>query len=286
MAPKLSRLLFTTLLLLPLLSSPDAIGQSTPEYEVYAIEYASLPGLALSRFLPGAESSLTVDVSLMVWLIKGPDGRTILVDAGYRPDAPNATNPAVEGYLRPDKAVAKLGISPEEVSDVVLTHLHWDHVDGISMFPNANIWVQREELEYYAARAWQKDGNVTGVEARNILELVRLNTEGRLTLVEGDDLEIFEGVRAYTGPRHSYASQYLGVNTSGGTVILASDCVPLFANLELGVASATTFDPESDLAAYDRMRELASKSEWIIPGHDSAVFERFPSPGKGVARIR
>ncbi len=228
MAPRPSPLLFSLLLLLPLFSSPAAIGQSVPEYEVYAIEYISLPGLALSRFLPGADSSLTVDVSLMVWLIRDPDGRAVLVDTGYKPDAPNATNPAVEGYLRPDKAVAKLGISPEEISDIVLTHLQWDHVDGLSLFPNATIWVQREELEYYAARAWQE----------------------------------------------------------GGTVILTSDAVPLFANLESGVANATTFDAESDLAAYDRMRELASKPEWIIPGHDRAVFERFSSLGEGVARIR
>ncbi len=112
-----------------------------------------------------------------------------MVDTGYRPDVSNATSRSAQGYLRPDRAVAKLGISPEEVSDIILTHLHWDHADGLPLFPNAHVWVQKSELEYYATTAWQENGNHDGVLPRNIPELVKLNTEGRVTLVEGDDCD-------------------------------------------------------------------------------------------------
>jgi glyoxylase-like metal-dependent hydrolase (beta-lactamase superfamily II) len=222
----------------------------------------------------------------MVWLIKGAEGRNILVDTGYRPDAPDADSLPVQGYQRPDKAVARLGISPEDITDIILTHLHWDHADGLPLFPNAHIWVQKAELEYYATSAWQKGGDHRGIEPRIIPELVKLNTEGRVTLIDGDDQEIIEGIRAYTGSRHSFASQYIGVNTSGGTVIVASDCIWLYANLELGLANALTFDPEADVKTFGRMRQLASKPEWILPGHDRAVFAKFPNPVEGVARIQ
>jgi glyoxylase-like metal-dependent hydrolase (beta-lactamase superfamily II) len=275
-------LLLTSLFLF----SQPILSQSTPEYEVYAIEYASLLDRAVSGYLPGADPSLRFDASLMVWLIKGADGQNILVDTGFRPDAPKASDEVMRTYLRPDLAVAKLGIQPEEISDIILTHLHWDHADGLPLFPNAHVWVQKSELEYYSTVAWQEDGDITGVEPRTIPELVKLNTEGRVTLVDGDDIEIFDGIRVYTGPRHTFASQYLGVNTSGGTVIIASDAIWLYANLELGLANRITFDSEADLVSFDRMGQLASKPDWILPGHDRAVFAKFPTPIEGVARIR
>lgn len=282
---RLGTLLVIAHLASPFLSSP-AVGQETPEYEVFAIEYGWLPDVQLSSMLPGADSTLRVDMSAMVWLIRGPEGRNILVDTGYRPDVSNATSESMQGYVRPDRAVAKLGVPPEDITDIILTHLHWDHADGLGYFPNAHVWVQKAELEYYATSAWQNGGDPSGVLARNIPELVELNTEGRVTLLDGDDQEIFQGVRAYTGPRHSFASQYVGVNTSGGTVIVASDCIWFYANLELGLANRLTFDPAADLVAFDRMRGLASRVDWILPGHDRTVFEKFPYPGDGVARIR
>ncbi len=285
MSTRLSTVLVLALLGSPPLPSP-VCGQESPEYEVYAIEYGWIPDVALSSMLPGADPELRVDMSAMVWLIQGPDGKNILVDTGYRPDVSNATSRSIQDYLRPDEAVTKMGISPEEISDIILTHVHWDHADGLSLFPNAHVWVQKAELEYYATSAWQENGDHAGVLPRTIPEIVQLNTEGRVTLIDGDDRDIFAGIRAYTGPRHTFASQYVGVNTSGGTVIIASDCAWFYANLELGLANRLTFDPEADLMAFQRMKALAPKPEWILPGHDRAVFEKFPNPVEGVARIR
>ena len=268
------------------LAPSSALGQTGPDYEVYAIEYASIPNTDVAEEITGAKSPVMIDLSYMVWLIREPEGRTILVDAGCLPENPRITEEARETYIRPDQAVAKLGIAPEDITDLIITHLHWDHADGISLFPNAQIWIQEAELEYYATRAWQPDGNNEGVDPRNVAELVKLNTEGRVTLVDGDDQEVFDGIRAYTGGRHSYASQYLGVDTPGGTVVLASDNVWFYANLEMNLPNSLTFDPEAQLRAQERMRKIASRPEWIIPGHDGAVFEKFPNPVEGIARIR
>jgi glyoxylase-like metal-dependent hydrolase (beta-lactamase superfamily II) len=162
MSKRLDAHFLTTLFLLPLVAPALALGQATTEYEVYAIEYASAGVAPMAAFLPRADSALKVDGSYMVWLIKGPEGRNVLVDAGFRPDNPNHTIP--QDYVRPDQAVAKLGLASEDVTDIILTHLHWDHADGLPLFPNAHVWVQKAELEYYATDAWQEGGNAAGVE--------------------------------------------------------------------------------------------------------------------------
>lgn len=280
--------LATASLLCALIATGSAAGQETAVYEVYAIEYASMPTVRLADWLPGADSTLTTPGSYMVWLLKGPDGRNVLVDTGFRWDVPSrATFPLpVQDYVRPDSAVAKAGVPPGEITDVILTHVHWDHADGTPLFPNAQVWIQRAEFEYYSDAVKNGGPGAREVEPRVMEELERLYADGRLTLVDGDDREIIDGIRVYTGARHTYESQYVGVNIEGGTVIVASDNAWFYANLELNLANGGTHDAAGQLAAQDRMRALAAHPTWILPGHDRRVFELFPKPGDGVARVR
>jgi glyoxylase-like metal-dependent hydrolase (beta-lactamase superfamily II) len=115
--------------------------------------------------------------------------------------------------------------------------------------------------------------------------LVNLNKLGRVHLVDGDAKEIIPGVTVYTGGRHTFASQYVGVNTKAGRLVIASDNLYLYENLDKHVPIAQTFDAKSNLAAQDRMKQLATSPRLIIPGHDPAVFVRFPKPGNGVALL-
>jgi glyoxylase-like metal-dependent hydrolase (beta-lactamase superfamily II) len=108
---------------------------------------------------------------------------------------------------------------------------------------------------------------------------------GRVTLVEGDAQEILPGITVYTGGKHTYASQYAGVRTAKGTVVVASDNCYLYENLEHHRPIAQTLDSTSNLAAQDRMQRLASDRRLIVPGHDPAVFKRFRSVAPGVAKI-
>ncbi|MFI5177090.1 MAG: N-acyl homoserine lactonase family protein, partial [Vicinamibacterales bacterium] len=101
----------------------------------------------------------------------------------------------------------------------------------------------------------------------------------------GDDRELLPGIRVYTGGKHTYASQFVGVATRAGTVVLASDNVYLYENLDKHVAIAQTLDAASNLAAQERMLKLAASPRLVIPGHDPAVFERFPVVKPGVVRI-
>lgn len=220
---------------------------------------------------------------MMVWPVKMADGRVLVVDAGfYRDKFIEQWKPS--GYLRPTAALsAGLGIAPEDVTDVVLSHIHWDHADGAELFPRARVWVQREEFDHYVG----ENGAVRdrGIDADVATMLFRLRQDGRVQLVDGDDREIAPGVRVYTGGKHTFASQFVRVETRSGPVILASDNAYLYENLDKHLAIAQTLDAPSNLAAQTRMATLARGLERVVPGHDALVFARFPSVRPGVVRI-
>lgn len=251
---------------------------SAQPYEVLAVRYGVLPDFPVSELVQGADPARKLDIAMMVWLIRG-GGRTVLVDSGfYRPQFFKSWK--VASYVRPDEAVARAGVEAADVTDVILTHAHWDHADGADLFPKAQVWIQKEEYAYYTGAAWQAGGKHGGIEPEDLAYLLRANTEGRLHLVDGD-AEILPGIRVWTGGRHTWASQYVTANG----IVLASDNLYLYENLDKHLPISQTFDARSNLAAQEKMRTLAKDVRLIVPGHDPAVLTRFPKVAEGVVRI-
>jgi glyoxylase-like metal-dependent hydrolase (beta-lactamase superfamily II) len=262
----------------------QATAQSKPQYEIYAIRYATLPGFDVADLVAGADPARKLDIAMMIWLVRG-NGHNILVDSGfYREHFFKEWK--VNDFVKPSDALKPLGLKPEDITDVIISHMHWDHSDGMDLFPNARIWIQKDEFQYYAGEAWQTKEAHDGIDAEDVLTLVKLNTQGRVGLVNGDAQEILPGITCYAGGRHTYASQYVGVNTKAGTVVLASDNMYLYENLEKHVPIAATLDAVSNLRAQDRMKQLAASPGLIIPGHDPAVMTKFPSVAPGIVKIQ
>ncbi|MBO0726839.1 MAG: N-acyl homoserine lactonase family protein [Blastocatellia bacterium] len=264
--------------------NPAARSQEKPVYEVYAISYGVIPDFPVSSLVAGAEESRKMDIQMMVWLLKGPAGRNILIDSGFYREK-FIKQWKVKDFVKPSEAVAAFGVKPEEITDIIITHMHWDHADGFDLFPKARVWIQKDEYAYYTGEAWQSRSTHGGIDPEDVMALVKLNLEGRVKLINGDDQEPMIGVRCYTGGRHTYASQFVGVNTKAGVVVVASDNLYLYENLERHAPIAQTLDAASNLKAQERMRQLTSDSRLIVPGHDPLVFTRFPKPGGGVAKI-
>lgn len=254
-----------------------------PVYEVYAIRYAVLPNFPVAGLVKGADTARKLDIAMMVWLIKG-NGRNILVDSGFYRDQ-FFKQWDVKDFVKPSEAVAQAGVKPEEITDVIITHMHWDHADGMDLFPKAKIWIQKDEYNYYAGEAWQQPRTHGGIDPDDVMAIVKLNTEGRVGLVNGDAQEIIPSITCYTGGKHTWQSQYVSVDSRAGKIVLASDNMYLYENLDKHVPIAATLDADSNLRAQDRMKQIAANPKFIIPGHDPAVFEKFPKVAERVVRI-
>jgi len=260
-----------------------AVSSSAQTYDVYAIRYATIPNFRVSSLIAGSDTSRRLDIAMMIWLIKGPNGRNVLVDAGFhRPDLVQRWKPA--DFVEPNVAVERAGVKPEDVTDIIVSHVHWDHFDGVDLFPKARIWIQRDEYEHHVDSTGKSLDRA--IDAPDAMLLARLKRDGRVTLVDGDAKEIIPGITVYIGGKHTYQSQYAGVHTAEGTVVLASDNVYLYENLDKHLPIAQTLDAASNLRAQDRMLTIASSRRLIVPGHDPAVFARFPAIAPGIAQIR
>lgn len=257
------------------------VEQAPVTYRVYAIRYASIP-FRVAGLIAGADTSRRLNLAMMVWLLQGSDGHDILVDAGFhRADMVRRYHPT--DYLPPDSTVMRAGVAPDQIRDLIVSHVHWDHLDGIDLFPAARIWIQREEFDHHLDSAGTvKDRMIDAGDAKVLAQIAR---EGRVELIDGDAKEIMPGITVYTGGKHTFASQYVGVRTKEGTVVIASDNMYLYENLSTHRPIAQTLDSLSNLRAQARMTTIAASPSLIVPGHDPEVFVRFPKPGNGVALI-
>jgi glyoxylase-like metal-dependent hydrolase (beta-lactamase superfamily II) len=259
-------------------------GSSTPEYSIQAIRYGSADDEVASLVM-GAPKGEKINLALVIWLIHS-GGHNILLDSGYHRDTFLKQFPSTD-YIRPDEAVKLAGVQPEDITDIVISHAHWDHMGGIDLFPKATVWIQKEEFRYYTGEAWQPGGDHGGIDPDDVQQLVKLNTEGRLRLVDGDNVELFPGIRAYTGGRHTYASQYLRVE-GYPPFVLASDNCYLYRNLVERKASATFSDADhaANIRNQERMIQMAGGNmDRVIPGHDALQFQKYPTLGR-IAKLK
>src|SRR6516162_5182818 len=97
-------------------------AQGKPQYEIYAIRYATIPGFAVSGLVAGADPSRKLDIAMMVWLVRG-GGRNILVDSGFYRDQ-FFQQWKVSDFAKPSDAVRRAGVVSSDITDVIVTHMH------------------------------------------------------------------------------------------------------------------------------------------------------------------
>ena len=271
--------------MLALLLFVTPVSSQPVTYEAFAVRFGILPAFSVSGLVAGADRGRKLDIPVMVWLLKASNGQVVLIDSGfYRQKFLDQWKP--REFRTPAAAVEAAGVQADAISDIIISHAHWDHVDGADLFPNATIWIQREEYRYYTGEAWHARNTHGGVDADDMLALLKINTAGRLKFVEGDDQEVLPGIRCYIGGKHTRESQFCSVRLASGTAVFTSDNVYLYENVDKHVPIAQTLDAASNLKAQDRAKSLASDPRLLVPGHDPAVFERFERVGDGIVRIK
>jgi len=252
------------------------------EYEIYALKYAG-PFTSSGAFLLWRKDwEKIVQRNYYFWCLKGKK-EMVIVDAGVSPELAKKRN--LSGYVSPAEVLSRLGIRADEVRHIILTHLHWDHSSGVSLFPGALIYVQEREYSFYqkdpiARRPafWQS------ADEAYLNYLANLEGTERLVLLKGDK-EILPGVECLLAPGHTVALQAVAVNTPKGTAIVGSDCAHTFRNYREDWPSALIVDLVGWMKSYDKLRAKASSPDLLFPGHDVLMAENFPQVAQGITRL-
>lgn len=245
---------------------------SAAVYEVFALRYATVERRARDTFLSWREADQPLRLDFFFWAIRG-EGRTIVVDTGFSPYSSQKRNRA---YLQPPgEGLAAIGIAPAAVSDVILTHLHYDHAGNTGLFPAATFHLQAAEMAFATGPAMTHHLFREHYEVEDIAEVLRLVHQGRVRFHEGTAV-IAPGVRVHRMDGHTIGLQAVEVETARGRLLLASDAVHYWANLLDENPFPVVVDVAGELAAYRRLLDLAGDAARIVPSHDPQVLDRFP----------
>jgi glyoxylase-like metal-dependent hydrolase (beta-lactamase superfamily II) len=243
-------------------------------WEAYAIRYAH-NGLARrsGNFLGGDPHDAPMPLDYFVWAIKGPD-RTFILDTGFDPAMGRKRG---REFLRsPAVGLKAIGVEPDQVEDVILSHMHYDHCGNYDLFPRARYHVQDKEMAFCTGRCMCHDGLRLAFEEEDVVAMVRKLFAGRVAFNDGA-AELAPNLSVHYVGGHSKGLQVVRILTRRGWMVLAADASHFYANMEEGRAFPIMHSHEATLEGYATMRRLASRPDNIIPGHDPLVLQRYPA---------
>jgi len=253
----------------------------TESYEVYAIKYAHHPRRASENFIGGDPHDGPMPLDYFVWLIRGA-GREIVVDTGF-----SAAVAAKRGrdHLRcPTAGLGLLGVDSRKTKDVVITHLHYDHVGNFDLFPAATLHLQDLEMRYATGRHMTEAQFGGAYDVEDVVGMVRRAYAGRVRFHDGD-AQLHPGVSVHLIGGHTMGLQAVRVRTRRGWIVLASDASHFYANMEQERPFPIVWSLADMVEGYRRLSALADSPAHIIPGHDPLVLERYPAPSPGMEGI-
>lgn len=249
------------------------MAEKLPEYKIFAIKYATRDARRADHFIGGDPHDGPMPMDYFTWVVVGPD-RVFLVDTGFTAETAARRK---RTFLRcPIEFLRQLDIDPDAVTDVVLTHLHYDHVGNFHKLPHARFHLQEREIAFATGRYLRYPYFRHGFEEEDIVGVVRLNFKQRLDLYEGD-FELAPGLTVHLAPGHTAGLQVVRVHTSRGHVVLASDSSHYYENLQTNRPFIAVVDIAATLDAFRTVERLASSAQHIIPGHDPLVMQRYPA---------
>jgi glyoxylase-like metal-dependent hydrolase (beta-lactamase superfamily II) len=247
------------------------------EGELLAVRYGTVESTraeSFYRFHAYREPDGPVRLDYFFWVLRrGAD--TILVDTGFDPAAGERRGRTC--LVEPLAALGRLGIEPAQVSEVVVSHFHYDHIGNLSAFADATITVQRKELEFWTGPYGRRGQFALSIEHGEVAHLAEAQRQGRLRVLDGD-AEVGPGVRALLVGGHCPGEQIVVVDAPSRRVVLASDALHFYEEMERDRPFAVLSSLADTYRAYDLLKELEQDGAAIVAGHDPAVLDRFAPP--------
>lgn len=254
---------------------------TAPAYEIYAIKYAHHERTASQNFLGGDPHDGPMPLDYFVWLVRG-EGRDLLVDTGFNAAAAARRQ---RQLVRPvEQALSLMGVETGDVRDVVITHLHYDHVGNFDLFPRATFHLQDLEMQFATGRCMCHEPMRHAFDVEDVVGMVRNVYAGRVRFHAGD-AQLAPGISVHLIGGHTMGLQVVRVATRRGHVVLASDASHYYANMGEGRPFPIVYNVADMMEGWGRLLALADSAAHVIPGHDPLVLERYPAPSKELQGI-
>jgi glyoxylase-like metal-dependent hydrolase (beta-lactamase superfamily II) len=242
-------------------------------WEVYALRFGGIADRRVhDNFIIRDMHDGPMPLDFYVWIARCRE-RTVLIDTGF--DARSAEQRARPIAAAPSELLRRIGIDPEAIEDIVITHLHYDHAGGIQDFPAARIHVQDREVGFATGRCMGHPHLRAPFAGEDIASLMRILHAGRVVFHDGDE-PLFDGMSLHLLPGHSQGLQGVKIATRRGDVLLASDATHYYANALEQRPYILTVDLVQTLDSYERLHQLVDHPSRIVPGHDPRVGEIYP----------
>jgi glyoxylase-like metal-dependent hydrolase (beta-lactamase superfamily II) len=255
---------------------------ASPTYEIYALKYGgpyTRPACMVNWF---QDMDKNIQINYYIFAIRG-GGETIVVDCGVDPQLAKARNLA--GYVSPAEVLKRIDIDAQKLKYLVVSHIHFDHISGIKLFPRATIFIQEKEYNFWTKNPIARRApflQVTDPAANQYL--ARLEGKKRLQLIRGDK-KILPGIELLLAPGHTIGLQAVAVNTAKGTAIVGSDLAHSFSSYRTDIPSAIITDMITWMKSYDKIKAKVSSPDLLFPGHDLALLENYPRVAEDVSRL-
>jgi len=216
-------------------------------------------------------SDALVHFTYSLWIVVHGSAVT-LIDTGF--DAETAARRGIHFERTALDAIHEFDIAANDVTTVVLSHLHFDHAGGLDAFPQATVYLQQADLDFYTGPFMRFPLCASAIEATHLAAIERVRSDGRLVLLSGDS-NIEEHIRVHHLGGHTPGTQAVEVRSGKTTTVLASDAAHLYANLDHQVPFPVLHDVPTSCLAFERLERLSAEGAAVVPGHDGAVMDRF-----------
>jgi glyoxylase-like metal-dependent hydrolase (beta-lactamase superfamily II) len=202
----------------------------TENWELFVLEYARSHQQPWVDLISGMYKDGTIDLPFSFVLARQGD-RNVLIDTGFMQDDKSsgfARKFGIPNWISPVRMLSEIGVAAEAITDIIITHAHFDHMGSIAEFPNAQIIIQKSELlSWYEAIALPpRFGYLTAIiDPDNLRTALEASIEHRVTMVDGDKDNVLPGIHVRLGSGHTIGQQFVIVETARGKLVISGDCV-------------------------------------------------------------
>jgi glyoxylase-like metal-dependent hydrolase (beta-lactamase superfamily II) len=249
------------------------------QYDVYAVRYGRRRERDASRLFflyqvyDAPDRQLYLD--FYFWVIRN-GSRTLLLDCGFnRVTGPVRLGEMLMFHRDPLEQLALLGVRAEDVEQIIVSHMHFDHIGNLALFPGAEIVVARAELDYWTGPYSDRPTISFHIEGPEVAYVRDAAQHGRVKFID-EFMEVAPGIRVTRVGGHTPGQLITEVRTPNGTIVLTADAVHFREEMTDDRPFYAFTDLVDMYGAYELLRQKMDEPRvWVVSGHDPVEMERF-----------